>query len=83
MACQGNRLVELVSMVRHAALDAGRDADRIEITVDAPRNEADAEIQMRLGVNRVVVNAPNVATDDIAALLEQRMVGVQQWFGNI
>jgi len=82
LACQGERLEELVAIVRRSAADAGRDPAIIEMTVDAPRTDADAETQMRLGVTRVVVNAPHVATADVTAALEERLAAVQERFAN-
>ncbi|MGD9794425.1 MAG: LLM class F420-dependent oxidoreductase [Acidimicrobiia bacterium] len=82
LACQGDRLVELVTAVRRAALDAGRDPAAIEVTVDAPKNQADAEVHMDLGVTRVVVNAPHVSTGDLSSGLEQRLSLVRERFAN-
>jgi alkanesulfonate monooxygenase SsuD/methylene tetrahydromethanopterin reductase-like flavin-dependent oxidoreductase (luciferase family) len=83
LACQGERLVELVAAVRHAADDAGRDPADIELTVDAPKNAADAEVHMRLGVARVVVNAPHVPAGDLSSALEQRLAQVRERFAGI
>jgi probable F420-dependent oxidoreductase len=82
LACQGERLEELVTIVRRAAVDAGRDPTGIELTVDAPRTDADAEVQTRLGVTRVVVNAPHVATADLVAVLEDRLARARERFAN-
>jgi probable F420-dependent oxidoreductase len=76
LACQGERLVRLVNTVRSEARRAGRDATAVEITVDAPRTAAEADVQARLNVDRVVVNAPNVRSEDLRNVLEARIAKV-------
>ncbi|MET0147097.1 MAG: TIGR03619 family F420-dependent LLM class oxidoreductase [Ilumatobacteraceae bacterium] len=69
LSCQGERLTQLVSTVRDAAVAAGRDADAIEITADAPRTEEDADAQAAAGVSRIVVNAPHVPKAELTGAL--------------
>ncbi len=65
LSCQGDELAELVAVARRSARAAGRDPDAIEITAEAPRTAADAHTHARLGVRRIVVNAPNRPTRDL------------------
>jgi hypothetical protein len=71
-------LIQLVDAVRAEASRAGRDARAIEITVDAPRSPSEAAAQARLGIDRVVVNAPNVAVASLREALEARMADVKR-----
>jgi probable F420-dependent oxidoreductase len=73
LAARGDGLADIVEQVRRAALDAGRDPDAIEITADAPRTDAEAEVVRRLDVRRVVVNAPAVSTADLPQALADRL----------
>lgn len=76
LACQEERLIDLVETVRAEARRAGRDASTIEITVDAPRTPREADAQAQLEVDRVVVNAPNVPVNSLRESLEARMAEV-------
>jgi probable F420-dependent oxidoreductase len=81
LACQGDRLIHLVDIVRAEARRAGRDGTAIEITVDAPRSPVEAAVQARLDIDRVVVNAPNVAAGSLRAALEARLFAVEEALG--
>jgi probable F420-dependent oxidoreductase len=67
---QGDELTRLVTLAREAAAEAGRDPERLEITAEAPRTPADAAIQARLGVRRIVINAPHRPTADLDAAMQ-------------
>ena len=82
LACQGERLAALVSIVHSSAIAAGRDPSSIELTVEAPRTPQEARAQIARGVTRVVVNAPNVVTDDLGDVLEQRLAAVRGRFAD-
>lgn len=82
LACQGERLARLVDTVRAAAREAGRDPERIEITVDAPTNAAEAETQADLGVDRVVFNAPHAPVNALRDALGRRLHDVTELLGN-
>jgi probable F420-dependent oxidoreductase len=73
LARQGVQLADLVAIARRAAGDGGRDPADIEITAEMPRTEVEAEVQARLGVHRVVVNAPHRPTSDLVDAV-QRLV---------
>ncbi len=75
---QGSELAELVTVVREAAVDAGRDPDAIEITAEAPRTAADAETQVVLGVRRIVVNAPHRPTADLGGAMQELVASARQ-----
>lgn len=66
---RGAELRRLVLEVRRQAEETGRDPMSVEISADAPRDEADAEVLMDLGITRVMVNAPNAET----AVLPERL----------
>lgn len=78
LGVQGDRLRDLVAIVRGAAVGAGRDPAAIEITAEAARTDADRATQLELGVGRVVINAPNVDThamfDALGSALDQARV---------
>jgi probable F420-dependent oxidoreductase len=80
LSCQGDRLRELVSIVRESAREAERDPREIEITAEAPRTRADAETQSELGIARIVVNTPHVETARIAeAVAKQFEIATQEF----
>jgi probable F420-dependent oxidoreductase len=81
LARQGDELTALVELVRTAAARAGRDPTAIELTVEAPRDEATAAHHAALGVARVVVNAPNVPTTELPAALARRLADVERLCG--
>lgn len=73
LSCQGQALIDLVAVVRSAAVEAGRDPLSIEMTADAPRTAEDALVQASLGIDRVVVNAPHVPTTDLDDALRRKL----------
>jgi probable F420-dependent oxidoreductase len=73
VAVQGEELRRLVQAVRIQAEEAGRDPRSIEITVEAPRNSADAEFVLELEVDRMVVRAPHTEAPLIPERLAERM----------
>jgi probable F420-dependent oxidoreductase len=79
LECQGDHLRRLAVIMRQAADEAGRDPDRVEITVDAPSDAAEADAQAEVGVARVVVNAPDVPTAAVYDALAQRLADTMTW----
>jgi probable F420-dependent oxidoreductase len=78
LSCQGSGLERLVTAVREAAAAAGRDPGSVEITAEAPRSAADADTQARLGVGRIVVNAPHRPTADLDGALHELVASVRE-----
>ena len=52
---------EMISLVRQAAAEAGRDPDAVEITASMPEDEAEIEGLARLGVKRLLVPVTGMA----------------------
>jgi len=52
---------ELISIVRQAAAEAGRDPDQIEFTASMPEDESGIAALARLGVKRLLVPVTNMA----------------------
>ncbi|MFM2073308.1 MAG: hypothetical protein RLZZ623_3572 [Actinomycetota bacterium] len=77
LAARGPKLVALVTELRAEAARARRDGGAIEITADAPRTEEQAATIVELGIQRVVVNAPDVATADLADALATRLAAIR------
>jgi probable F420-dependent oxidoreductase len=73
IGCDAERLTHLVGVMRTEAERLGRDVASLELTVDAPRDAAQAELHRRLGVARVVVYAPNVASGALADALASKL----------
>jgi probable F420-dependent oxidoreductase len=71
LAKRGEQLQQIVQELRQSAEQADRDPASIAITADAPRTNKDADAILALGVDRVVINAPNVSIDHLEHELER------------
>jgi probable F420-dependent oxidoreductase len=58
-----DELSSLLAIMRSAAVDAGRSADRIEITTGAPTDLAEAKRLAELGVHRFIISARGSSGD--------------------
>src|SRR5262245_42124860 len=70
-AYRGGELRRLVFEARRHAEQIGRDPKSVEASAAAPRDEADADVLVELGITRVIVSTPHVET----ALLPERLAG--------
>jgi probable F420-dependent oxidoreductase len=73
LATRGDDLRRLVALVRQAAEEDGRDPMSIEISTDAPRDAAEADVLLELDVARVIVNAPHAETAQLPERLAQKL----------
>jgi probable F420-dependent oxidoreductase len=73
LAVRGEDLRRLVLAVRRHAEEAGRDPMAIEISADPPKDDAEAEVLVELGVARVIVNAPHAETAELPERLAKRL----------
>jgi probable F420-dependent oxidoreductase len=77
LGVQGEELERLVHIARRAADEADRDSDALEITAEVPRTAAEAEVHARLGVSRIVIDAPNRPTLDLDDALQTLVARAQ------
>jgi probable F420-dependent oxidoreductase len=77
LGSRGDDVRQLVLDVRAHAELAGRDPLSVEISAAAPRDGAEAAVLLELGVTRVIVNAPHVATALLAERLAERLERVR------
>lgn len=80
---RGDALVTLVDEARSAAALAGRDPWSLEITADAPRTSEQADVLLRLRVDRVLLNAPAVPTASLADALAEAIERVRATFASV
>ena len=82
LAARGPDLARLVATMREVATSHGRDATAIEVTADAPRTAEQATVIDQLGIDRVVINAPDVPTEALGAALAAKLDTVHDLLAN-
>ena len=78
LAARGVDLARLVGAMREVAISHGRDASAVEVTADAPRTVDEATVIHQLGVDRVVINAPDVPTEALGEALHAKLDAVHE-----